>query len=122
MKAVPQSLIDYRDTVKALAELEELRDALESKPKEMNLGREIMFLNEQISDLNSKLDKLEKETRKILKTLQKQNSRAHTYAWLSYRCGYKWEEIADICNAESPDAARAHVFQAMKRLQKAGLI
>ena len=108
MSSVPKSLEEYRDTIRTLSELEAMRESLEKKSKDFGLGMEIKFLDDQIDELNHNLDSLEKKTSKIFKLLLKQDGRAHFLARLNFHCGYKWEEIADMCNAESSESMKGY--------------
>ena len=120
MSSVPKCLTEYRDIIRTLSELEAYRQSFEKKPKEFALAMEIKFLDDQIDDLNHKLDLLEKKSSRIYKLLQKQDVRAHFLAKLNFHCGYKWEEIAEMCGEESVDALKACVYRALRDLRGKG--
>ena len=120
MVNIPKCLIEYRDIIRTLAELESYRESFGEQPKDFGLAMEIKFLDDQIDELNGKLDLLEKKNSRIYKLLKKQDSRAYFMARLSFHCGYKWEEIADMCDIESSESIRMCVFRAFKELRKKG--
>lgn len=120
MSSVPKCLADYRDAIRAVSELETIRQSLVDKSKELNLGFEIKFLTDEIDELNRQLDTLEKKTSKIFKLLQKYDSRAHLYASLYFRCGYLWDEVTDMLNKESVESVKATVYRALNKLREQG--
>ena len=119
---IPECLKQQNDLYKALNAAEDLRSSLLDRPGEQKLEDAVAFIDQEIQELKRQISSLDDDVDKVFSILQEHGgSTAYSAAWLYYKCGMKWNEVAEFLG-KSPEATKMTAYRMFDQLEDKGLI